>query len=439
VTSDDVIHGLLTRSSALFVGDTAAHSMGWLDHPERYMGDWLDETATSLPRRHERTLLLGMGGSSSPARLFADARSAGTLTVLDTSNPDSVADTDFSNVNVVASSKSGTTIETRSLLAHALAHGLAPEDLVVITDPGTVLEQLGHHLEASVHLGDPDTGGRFSSLSPFGLIPALYAGWTVGELREELAASSVDHDLIVKAINHADGLAQSLHEGLAFFALGADPITSGGALWLEQLVAETTGKDGRGFIPWLEGRAQDYRPGDMMYWHLVAALLARHLDVDPFNQPDVEIAKKEVFTQLAGDAAWSDRTLDINAVHAALRTSTYNVLQVYAPLTLTQSLGELRVRVEADFGATTANLGPRYLHSTGQLHKGGPDGVVAIQIVQRPTSSPIVVDGQRYTFHDLHLAQALSDERAMRAANRQVFSMVVDDLDEATRRLGLAS
>ena len=439
MTSDDVVQGILARNPAVFAGDTAVHAMGWLDHPERYLGDWLDETAQTLPRRHDRTLLLGMGGSSSPARLYADARPDSTLSVLDTSNPDTVAATDFAGANVIASSKSGGTIETLSLLAHALAHGLEAQDLVVITDPGTVLERQGHELGATVVLGDPDTGGRFSSLSPFGLIPAMYAGWSVEALRAELASSALHHDLVVTAVNHADAFAQSVHDGHAYFALGADPITSGGALWLEQLVAETTGKDGRGFIPCLEGRAQEYRPSDMMYWHLVAALLARHLGVDPFNQPDVEAAKKGVFAQLEGEVPWSERPLDLDVVHEALRESTYNVLQVYAPLSASDRLGELRVRVEADFGATTANLGPRYLHSTGQLHKGGPHGVVGVQIVQRPTSAPVVVDGQRYTFHDLHMAQALSDERAMRAADRRVFSMIVDDLDEAARRLGLAS
>jgi transaldolase/glucose-6-phosphate isomerase len=104
---------------------------------------------------------------------------------------------------------------------------------------------------------------------------------------------------------------------------------------------------------------------------------------------------------------------------------------------VSESLVHLRSRVEAAYGPTTANLGPRYLHSTGQLHKGGPTGAVGVQIVQRPTSTPLRIKGRRYSFHDLHMAQAQSDLRAMRRAQRQVWQLVVDDLDEAAVILGL--
>lgn len=439
MTDEDIVKGLLAGDPSLFEGATAAHALGWLRHPERYLGVWLDNVGDLIPRRHERTMVLGMGGSSGPARLYAESRAESRLVVLDTSNPDTIASTDFSGANVIASSKSGVTIETQTLLAHALDNGLEPRDLVVITDPGTPLEELGYSLGAMVFVADPDTGGRFSGLSPFGLIPALYAGWTVDELRTELAHCFLTQELAVRAVNHADDFARTLADGAALFALGADPITSGGALWLEQLVAETTGKGGRGFIPVLEGRAQEYRPSDMMYWQLVAALLAHHLQVDPFNQPDVESAKNNVVALLNDEVSWAAPAVDQGAMRAALADSTYVALQAYAPLDVSDSLVHLRSRVEAVYGPTTANLGPRYLHSTGQLHKGGPKGVVGVQIVQRPTSAPLRIAGRRYTFHDLHMAQAQSDLSAMRAVQRQVWQLVVDDLDEAALLLGLQS
>ena len=439
MTDDDTVQRLLASDPSLFAGEAAPHALGWLDHPDRYLGAWLDNVVTLLPRRHERTVLLGMGGSSSSARLYAEGRRDTPLSVLDTSNPDTVSSIDFASATVIASSKSGSTIETQALLAHALANGLAPEDLVVITDPGTALEELGYSLGAMVFEGDPATGGRFSGLSPFGLIPALYAGWSVEELRLELAANTLSHELCVRAVNHADDLARRAIGGEALFALGADPITSGGALWLEQLVAETTGKQGRGFIPVLEGRAQDYLPRDMMFWHLVAALLARHLDVDPFNQPDVERPQRDVFALLEGDVSWKAPPIDADALRATLNKANYVTLQTYAPQAASEALVHLRARVEAAFGTTTANLGPRYLHSTGQLHKGGPAGDVGVQIVLRPTSAPMRVKGRRYTFHDLHMAQAISDVSAMRTAGRAVFQLVVDDLEEAAQIFGLGA
>jgi hypothetical protein len=378
-----------------------------------------------------------MGGSSSPARLYADWRPENQLIVLDTSNPDTIAGTDFSSATVIASSKSGATIETQTLLAHALANGLHAEDLVIITDPGTAFVELGASLGALVVEGDPNTGGRFSSLSPFGLIPALYAGWSVGELREELAASHLSVTLVEGAVQEAALRAQSISNAKASYALGADPITSGGALWLEQLVAETTGKNDRGFIPVLDGPRAEYRPRDMQHHHLVAALLAWHLGVDPFNQPDVESAKKNVFSLLQAPVSWEPRHENLEQMRGQLANSTYNVLQVYAPLEASDALSALRTRVALRYGTTTANLGPRYLHSTGQLHKGGPTGVVGLQIVQRPISDPVRIAGRHFTFHDLHMAQATSDYRAMRESGRSVFQLIVDHLDEVAGILNL--
>lgn len=432
MTADtELVTRLLAGDPSVFQGATAAHALGWLRHPERYLGEWLDDVARRLPRRHERTLLLGMGGSSSPARLYADWRGDTSLTVLDTSNPDTISSIDFANANIIASSKSGGTIETQTLLAHALATGLLAEDLVIVTDPGTSLVELGRSLGALVIEGDPDTGGRFSAISPFGLVPALYAGWSVDELRAELTGCWLTEGLVEGAIVEAARIAGDVEGGEAFFQLGADPITSGGALWLEQLIAETTGKQDRGFVPVLGSEPASYRPSSMQHYHLVAALLARHISVDPFNQPNVESAKKDVFALLEGPVLWAPVEYDIDEIIELLRASTYNVLQVYAPLEASEKLSGLRTRMNDEYGTTTANLGPRYLHSTGQLHKGGPRGVVGVQIVQRPTSSPVRISGRQYSFHDLHMAQAQSDFRAMKAARRPVFQLIVDDLDEA--------
>ncbi|MHB1087952.1 MAG: hypothetical protein ACYC19_04210 [Acidimicrobiales bacterium] len=430
----ELVAGLMNGDASLFTGTTAAHALGWLRHPERYLTQWLDEIAARLPHRFERTLLLGMGGSSSPARFYVDSRPASLLTVLDTSNPDSISLIDFSNVNVIAASKSGTTIETQTLLAHALASGLEPGDLVVITDPGTSLGELGRSLGAVVVEGDPMTGGRFSALSPFGLVPALYAGWSPDELRNELSTCFLTPALIEAASAEAAVMADEARHG-SYFQLGADPIVRGGALWLEQLIAETTAKQGRGVIPVPGAHTGDYQLSSIQHYHLVAALAARFLGVDPFNQPDVESAKVDAFALLGNEVSWVPPARDHVAMLDSLRGPAYTALQAYVPIAASKGLSELRTRVQEAYGVTTANLGPRYLHSTGQLHKGGPERVVGVQIIQRPKSDPIRISGRRYSFHDLHMAQAQGDFRAMQAAGRRVHQLIVDDLDEAAQLL----
>ncbi len=433
----DVVHQILDGDVSFFPGETAPQATGWLHHPETYLGPWLDEVSHVLPRRHRRTVLLGMGGSSSPARFYADWRLEGDLEVLDTTNPDTVAETDFSDTQVIASSKSGGTVETQTLLAHALAHGLAPEDLVVITDPGTTLAQLGESLGALVVYGDPFTGGRFSSLSPFGLVPALYAGWSVEELREELIPCHLSDDLVVGALNEADRLVESSHDHWGLFGLGADPIASGAALWLEQLVAETTGKEGRGFIPVQRGPVKVYRPSEMMHYHLVAALLAYRLGVDPFNQPNVESTKKEVFALLGGPVEWTPAPFEADQLMKDLESADHRAVQAFAPFSASGALSHLRQEMDATYGTTSANLGPRYLHSTGQLHKGGPHSIVGVQIIQRPRTQSQRIEGRAYSFHDLHMAQAIGDYRAMSQSGRPVYQIMVDDLVEASVQLGL--
>ena len=433
----EAVHQILDGDVSFFPGNSAALATGWLDHPDRYLGDWLDETEKSLPRRHRRTLLLGMGGSSASARFYADWRVEGTLRVLDTTHPDSVAEEDFSDTQVVVSSKSGRTVETQTLLAYALAHGLDPRDLVVVTDPGTSLGELGRSLGALVVEGDPKTGGRFSALSPFGLVPALYAGWTPDELRDELAPCYLSDDLVAGALHEADRLIDASHDGWGLFPLGADPIVSGGALWLEQLIAETTGKDTRGFIPVQRGPVKAYRPSEIMHYQLVAALVAYRLGVDPFTQPDVEAAKSQVFSLLAGPLDWIGAPYDPAALQHDLESADHRALQAFAPVSAAGHLSHLRQQLDVTYGTTTANVGPRYLHSTGQLHKGGPRSVVGLQIIVRPRSERRRIEGRAYSFHDLHLAQAIGDYRAMRQAGRAVYQIVVDDLMEAWTVLGL--
>ena len=439
MSNSEIIQRILKGDPSLFEGSSAQNSLGWLRHPEMYFGDWLDDISAKLPRRYEKTILLGVGGSAGPGLFFAEAVQSSSLLVLDTSNPDSIAEVSFNNVTVIAASKSGATVETLSLLAYALDNGLDAQDLVIITDPNTPLSVLGEKLGCLVVDGDVNTGGRFSALSPFGLVPALYAGWTPASLRSELAGSFLNENVVALAFEEAAIHAADVNFGHGYFSLTADPVTSGGAMWLEQLIAETTGKQDRGFIPVCTSSTKKYSPSQIQHYHLVAALLAWHLGVDPFNQPNVESAKTAVFELLENEVQWISEPFDAEELQHDFRTATFRTLQVYGPLSIASDLSALQSSVQQKYGTTTANFGPRYLHSTGQLHKGGPKNIAALQIILRPTSKDVVIPGStpESTFQDLHMAQAASDFKAMKDSGRHVAQLIVDDLNEVARVLGL--
>jgi hypothetical protein len=428
---------LLERDATIFAGSTATRALGWLEHPRRVTEDlprleaqWHDDH----PVRHVRTILIGMGGASSPGAMLAGLEGSGRLSVLDTSNPDSIALTDFHGVNVIAASKSGTTIETVTTLAWALSHGLSERDLTVITDPGSSLAQLAESLGAKIFYGDPRCGGRFSALSAFGLVPAIAAGWSA----EELLATSMSTEPTLDQLTQwfAEGSHGSLvRDGIGWLELPSAPTSMSGSLWLEQLVAESTGKDGRGIVP-VVGSASDGTPQrtsalrDAFAHHVRVSAMAQALGVDPFDQPDVEGAKRNVFSELARDDIVADAS-GVDAEGAAvLDAAGYVALQVYGPLEIEGSVESLRARLTRRFDKVTAGLGPRYLHSSGQLHKGGPDSVVALQVTVRPRSEPVRITGRSYSFHELHAAQARADARTLRELGRQVVTVTVDDLDE---------
>jgi hypothetical protein len=445
VLVDEAAERLRRGDPTIFRGPTAARRLGWLEHPatlaERAAGLYGGWTARCAPR-YRRTLVVGMGGSSSTAGMLASAADVSRLGVLDTSNPDSIAAAPFGEVNVIASSKSGTTIETVASLAWALDNGLETRDLTVVTDPGTPLEELAGHLGAPCFHGDPATGGRFSALSAFALVPAFAAGWTPGALLETGLSRPPSATEFAEWFQAGVRLADEALDGVGFLELPSPPHTASASLWLEQLVAESTGKDGRGLIP-VVGASPVALPDasslvrDVHRWHVMTAAAAWRLDVDPFDQPDVDGAKRNVFVELARSVPWRAHAVVTPADLDRADRARYVTLQVFGPLELDAPLESLRRRLGARFGHVTAGLGPRFLHATGQLHKGGPPDVVAIQVQIRPRSEPRRIAGRHYSFHDLHAAQARGDARALREAGRHVIELRVETLEEVGVALGL--
>ncbi len=386
-----------------------------------------------------------MGGSSAAAGLWQSfappSVDPSRLTIVDTSHPDTISASNFGGVNVIASSKSGSTVETVALLAWALAHGLEARDLSVITDPGTPLAQLAHSMGSKVFFGDPETGGRFGCLSAFGIVPALAMGWTPIDLIDSVGSPTVGVDEFEHWFERGAAL-QPSDASAPWFPLAGAPVGGTSEMWLEQLVAETTGKDGLGLVPIVTTsstiRRRDVTSGrDGFGWMVSVSALAWRLGVDPFDQPDVEITKRLTFGELERPTSWSSRTSLTTEERHWLSDSRYVALQVFGPLKIEQEVDDVRQRLGGSFPTVTAGLGPRFLHSTGQLHKGGPAGVVALQVVLRPTSTPERISGRRYSFHDLVVAQARADAHALRAAGRTVIELHLDQLSELCTVLGV--
>jgi glucose-6-phosphate isomerase len=382
---------------------------------------------------------------------------------------------------VVAASKSGTTIETRSHLARFwadLEQALGPEaagaHVVAITDPGSDLVALGERdgFRAVVE-NDPDIGGRFSALSAFGLVPAALLGIDV---RDHLAPArgmlerSRSDDL---AVNEAARLGAVLGAGALngrtqLTLLLPERIAPFGA-WIEQLVAESTGKHDVGLLPILDEPVlsperygdrrlvvavgehdgvgdlvaagvpvvalPDVAPDDLaaevVRWEFATAVCGALLGINPFDQPDVQAAKTATGRVLESGVVEVPPRGSAAALLDQVGSSNHLALLAYVDPGGAQAArlpgiaARLRDRLAVP---VTVGIGPRYLHSTGQWHKGGPDlGVHAVVLEESDTD--VEIPGRDFTFGTLVRAQAIGDLEALRGRGRRVDLIDLDDLD----------
>jgi transaldolase / glucose-6-phosphate isomerase len=424
-------------------------------------------------------VLLGIGGSSLGPEVIR--RSFGTIPgglrmqVLDSTHPDVVVGVeeslDLEKTLFIVSSKSGGTIETLSHYRH-FRHEAGPEQFVVVTDPGSPLERLGRdHGLRRTFLNPPDIGGRYSVLSYFGLVPAALMGVDVEALlhRCQVAEQNCAHfdstpsnsGLWLGAV--VGELALRGRDKLTF--LVSPPIESFG-LWVEQLIAESTGKKGRGIVPVVDAplAAPDAYGGDRVIAYLRNAdepladfdeeierladageptlTLSTHgpvdlgrifflsefatavagwvLEINPFDQPNVQEAKdatKRVLEsgsvpefESAGDDQLRTLLADAGPPH-------YVAIVGFLPPSdeLNECVAELRAVIRSLTGAAvTFGYGPRYLHSTGQLHKGGPPTGRFLQLINEPAGDA-EIPGAGYSFGTLIAAQAAGDLQTLRA------------------------
>lgn len=506
---DSLVASGITAGDADLWGPDAApeasHRLGWVQAvtTSRPLVAEIESLRAQLQERGlTRVVLAGMGGSSLAPEVIA-ATSGVPLVVLDSTAPGQVLaaiDGDaesggLAQTVLVVSSKSGSTVETdsarRAFEAAWSDLGIDPaERIVVVTDPGSPLESSAREAGYRVFCADPDVGGRFSALTAFGLVPAGLAGADLTELLDEAEATLLEvaiDDSRNPALVLAAAIAGTDADGHRRDKLGlvADGThISGLPDWVEQLVAESTGKGGTGILPVvllpvspevdrtpddlqvvrLVDDAEHFRileqyPDEVLIsgtlgaqfvvWEYATAIAGRMLGINPFDQPDVESAKQATrglldarpsapapaFTQGDVQVRVSDPALAasgtlagvLDALWDRIGPTGYVAIHAYLDRTAVPQLAGLRELVAADSGRpTTFGWGPRFLHSTGQYHKGGPAGGVYLQLLGSDEVD-LQIPGREFTFGQLIAAQAAGDAEVLIARGAPVVTLTLTD------------
>lgn len=455
--------------------------------------------ADLLSRGITRVVLAGMGGSSLAPEVIA-ATAGVPLVILDSTAPGQVLaaiDGDAeaggpAETVLIVSSKSGSTIETdsarRAFEAAWSDLGIDPaERIVVVTDPGSPLEESALAAGYRVFTADPTVGGRYSALTAFGLVPAGLAGVDISELLDEAEATLLevaidDHrnPALVLAAAIAGGSPRRDKMGLVSDGTHIVGLPD----WIEQLVAESTGKNGTGILPVVllpvspeveqtpadlqivrfvddavHFRILEQHPDEVLVsgslgaqlivWEYATAIAGSMLGINPFDQPDVESAKdaarglldarpaptEPAFTADGVEVRVSDPALAaagtlpgvLDALWKLVGQDGYVAIQAYVDRLAMPQLSGLRELVAADSGRpTTFGWGPRFLHSTGQYHKGGPATGVFLQILQGGDVD-LEIPGRPFTFGQLIAAQAAGDAAVLVAHGRPVVTLTLTD------------
>jgi hypothetical protein len=427
------------------------NSLGWKRAPELSLAQWEGYVALAAAARGDgllRTLVCGMGGSSlTPQVLAASAgrdEGATGLQVLDSTNPAAVRAVerahDPAGTLYLIVSKSGTTVETMAFYRYFAARA-RPEQFIAVTDPNTPLEALARARGfRAVVPHPPDVGGRYAALTAVGMLPAALVGLDGRTLLER--ARRID---IPRAQALGRAIAEAARAGRDKLVLAPPPRVASLAHWIEQLVAESSGKEGRGVIPVVEdpigARLPDMEvvgeqnfsadPLDLgaefLRWEYATEALCERLGVNAFDQPDVEEAKRLARAELERGRAGVRhaeplQTMSLAELRQRAHPHDYFAILAYVPPApdVMARLQRLRAAWGRALGcATTLGIGPRYLHSTGQLHKGGPNSGLFL-VITTDVAEDIEIPEMGGTFGELHHAQARGDVRALLARGRRV-------------------
>ncbi|MCU1489995.1 MAG: Glucose-6-phosphate isomerase [Acidimicrobiaceae bacterium] len=450
---EDLYRRLLARDATLWPeGNVSANRLGWLDSPRELERESKELTKWAETIDQDTVVLLGMGGSSLGPEVLASVRdsfggSGRRVVVCDTTDPETVAAAPIEDAFMLVSSKSGTTLEPNVLFAHARSRVADPRRYAVITDPGTPLAAEAEEIGVGrLFQNRPDIGGRYSVLSYFGLVPAVLAGYDIGELCGRVL--EVDGE---DAVRLGLEMGRAALEGRDKATLVVPEVQRALGLWLEQLIAESTGKQGTGCVPVPtseQERGEDrhlidvsltsaHELGETFYRFELATAAAGHaLGIDPFDEPNVAESKANTNRVLENlplpEVPTSEPGALWDYLEETVQPRDYVSLQAYLPYGSEAKLEQLRHKVRDRFGgmAVTAGYGPRFLHSTGQLHKGGPNEVVAVQLVRRSPAPQLPIPGKPYDFATLISAQAIGDLQSLEAHGRRCSRVSLDDLSE---------
>lgn len=530
-----IVDRMYENDPSVWTTDPAAQTeirkrLGWLSSPEkglpqieeitRFAGEIRDEGFTHV-------LLLGMGGSSLAPEvlrlIFGQKENESgeptwpDVAILDSTDPRQVKAaamrSPIDKTLYIVASKSGSTAEIAAFVDYFWTRTKtrlgrhAGKHFIAITDPATSLEQLAKERKfRKIFFGDPTVGGRFSVLTPFGLVPAALMGIDLKAFMAAAVTAANDSRYALSAscstaVVLGAAMGQAALQGRDKLTLLADPELAPMGAWLEQLIAESSGKMGKGIVPIdgemidgnraygadrifvymrrsgrfdqtvagllrqglpvfvLENKDFNQLGADFYRWEIATAIACHILGVNAFDQPDVQDNKRRTLANIEqfktsgkfdeGEPLWKKDEISVHGVSLngvesqsnisdvvdlflkQAKSGDYIAINAYLPRNKRtwDALNRLRTIIQGHTGlATTLGFGPRFLHSTGQLHKGGADNGIFIQITD-DSAIDFPIPGQGMTFASLERAQALGDLEALLARNKKAIRIHLGSMD----------
>ena len=504
--NDSVASRIAAKDFTLWGKEAEAESsirLGWVTSAldsENLVSDILDLKNYFNGRGIDRFVLCGMGGSSLAPEVIT--KTAGVaLVVLDSTNPEQVAKAlggDLTKTAVIVSSKSGSTVETDSqkrLFEAAFTNaGIDKTDrIVIVTDPGSPMEIAAKADGYRVFNADSTVGGRYSALTAFGLVPSGLAGADIARLlsdaKEVMPSLASNEDtnpaLILGAALARTAYAEKFADKIVIVEDGTE--IQGFGDWAEQLIAESTGKLGKGILPVVVSKSANELSsptgdtvivrvvanaatagvneiavsgslgGQFLLWEYATVIASRLIGVNPFDQPDVESAKIAARGMLEGRVAESEadfvaQDIEVRALGFDLKDSKSIPEAIAALLENLADDGYLSVHAYLDREGfpeaneirdaiarrtnrpTTFGWAPRFLHSTGQYHKGGPAQGVYLQLISR-AEADLSVPGRDFTLGELIGSQASGDAKVLADHGRPVLTLTLNDVSAGLKTI----